>query len=301
MRSRVVALAAVVAFSWAGAVGAQGLLRGVVVLEGDHQLGVAEGHVLVVGGRVALPPGSHVAGVVVVLGGVLEIEGSVAGDVFHLDGDLELTDGAWVEGRLVAAGGALRLATGATVVGGVLHDLEVASELVRPPPAPGQRLTRLIVQAALLAILALAVDRWAPRTLVRTSEALTRHPLVALSMGALSAFVGLVLLVAMVSTIVLIPVALVGGVGFAIAIGFGWLAWGTVIGRALERRALVPHGAAAVAIGTAVFAVAQGAVAELPWFGGAVALTASVVGLGAVVLTGFGMRRFVPEGADEGR
>ncbi len=34
----------------------------------------------------------------------------------------------------------------------------------------------------------------------------------------------------------------------------------------------------------------------VPWLGGAVAMLASVAALGAVVLTGFGVRRFVPDG-----
>ncbi|MDF1523579.1 MAG: hypothetical protein P1P87_12300, partial [Trueperaceae bacterium] len=147
----------------------------------------------------------------------------------------------------------------------------------------------------LLVLFALGFARWAPRTLDRTAEALARHPVVAASMGALSALVGSVLLVAMVATVVLIPVALVGGVGFAVAIAFGWLAWGTLIGRALARRGWVPEGAVAVALGTTAYAAAQALVGAVPWLGGAVALLASVAALGAVVLTGFGVRRFVPD------
>ena len=296
-RFRVAALVGVLALTWGGAGFAQGLLRAAVALEGDHRLEATEGHVLVVGGRVALPPEARVSGVVVVLGGALALDGAVTGDVFHLGGALELADGARVEGRLVAAGGELRIAQGATIVGGVIRDLEAASELLRPAPSVGERLARLAVQIALLALVALAMARWAPRTLDRSSEALAHHPVVAVSMGALSALVGLVLLVAMVTTVVLIPVALVGGVGFAVAIGFGWLAWGTLIGRALERRGWVPGGAPAVAIGTAAFAVAQGVVGAVPWIGGVLPLLASVAALGAVILTGFGVRRFVPDGA----
>ncbi len=243
-RVRVATLVAVLALSWGGVGCAQGLLRGAVVLEGDHRLAASEGHVVVVGGRAVLPATAHVSGVVVVLGGALALDGTVAGDVFHLGGDLELTDGARIDGRLVAAGGELRIARGASVVGGVLRDLEAASELVRPAPSLAQRLGRLAVQIGLLALVAVAMARWAPRSLDRTAEALAHHPIVSVSMGALSGLVGLVLLVAMVATVVLIPVALVGGVGIVVAIGFGWLAWGTVIGRALERRGWVRRGGA---------------------------------------------------------
>lgn len=295
-RFRVAVLVGVLTLPWGGVGFAQGLLRAAVVLEGDHRLEATEGHLLVVDGRVLLPAEARVSGVVVVLGGALALDGTVVGDVFHLGGDLALGDGARVDGRLVAAGGELRVAAGATVVGGVLRDLEAASELVRPVTPVGQRVARLAVQIALLALVALATARWAPRALQRTSEALAHHPVVAVSMGALSALIGLVLFVAMVATVVLIPVALVGGVGFAVAVGFGWLAWGTLIGRALARRGWVPRGAVAVAVGTAAFAVAQAIVGVVPWLGGAAALLASAAALGAVVLTGFGVRRFVPDG-----
>ena len=275
---------------------AQGLLRGTLVLEGSHRLSGDEGHVLLLDGHATLPDGARSSGIVVQLGGALALDGTVTGDVFHLGGELQLADTARVEGRLVAAGGALRIAPGATVVGGVLRDLEAASELVRPAPTLGQRLGRGTVQLVLLVLVALGFGRWAPRALGRTAEALARHPLVAISMGALSGLVGLVLLVAMVATVVLIPVALIGGVAFAFAIAFGWLAWGTLIGQAFARRGRVPSGAVAVAIGTAAYAVGQTIVGAVPWLGGAATLLASVAALGAVVLTGFGVRRFVPDG-----
>jgi hypothetical protein len=62
------------------------------------------------------------------------------------------------------------------------------------------------------------------------------------------------------------------------------------------RRGWLPDGAVAIAIGTAGYAVAQALVGAVPWLGGPVALLASVAALGAVVLTGFGVRRFVPDG-----
>ena len=292
----VVRLALIAALACSAAGFAQGLLRGTLVFEGDHRLAVREGFVLVLDGRATLPADARVAGAVVVLGGALALEGMVAGDVFHLGGDLALGVGARVEGRLVAAGGELRIAPGAAVAGGVLRDLEAASELVRAPPTLADRLVRGVVQLALLVLSALVLARWAPRPLDRTVEALARHPVVAVAMGALSALVGLVLLVAMVATVVLIPVALVGGAGFAVAIAVGWLAWGALIGRALARRGWVPDGPVAVAAGTAAYAVAQALVGAVPWIGGAAALLASVAALGAVVLTGFGVRRFVPDG-----
>jgi len=121
-------------------------------------------------------------------------------------------------------------------------------------------------------------------------------------MGALAGLIGLVLLVAMAFTVVLIPAALIGFVLFGVATVFGWLAFGRLVGRALHRRGVGPHGVRAQAVvGAVVFVVALHAVAAVPWIGAPLSLLASVMALGAVVLTGFGSRRFVPDrGALEG-
>lgn len=292
----------VLLLGWAagGAAHAQGLLRLALVFEGEHRLAVEEGHVFVAGGSTTLPADGRVAGSVVVIDGVLALDGTVAGDVVQLGGALAIGPEARLEGRFVTAGGERSVAAGADLVGGTVRDLALVADLARAPPTAGGRLARLAFQVALLALVAFLWARWAPGPLERAAEALAHHPVVAVAMGALSALVGSVLLVAMAFTVVLIPVALFGGVASALAIGFGWLAWGVLIGRGLARRGWLPRAipqAAAAAMGTAAFVVFQAGVAAVPWLGGTVALLATVAAFGAALLTGFGVRRFVPDGS----
>lgn len=279
-----------------GVAWAQGLHRGALVVAGDQRLGPSEGHVLVAGGTSVLDAGSRIDGVVVMLDGALTIDGDVTGDVFLMGGRLVLGDQARVGGRAVVAGGRLSASHTATVVGGVTRDLELAAEAIRPTPTPAQRAVRLLVQTLLLALAAFVAALLVPRATARTAEAIAGHPVVAVAMGALAGLIGVVLLVAMAFTVVLIPAALIGFVLFGVAIVFGWLAFGRLVGRALSRAGVGPRGARAEAVvGAASFAVALHGVALIPWVGAPLSLAASVMALGAVVLTGFGSRRFVPD------
>lgn len=290
------------ALALSGVAWAQGLHRGALLLSGEHRLGPTEGHVLVVGGTGVADADARIDGVVVMLEGALTLDGTVAGDVFLMGGTLALGDEARVGGRIVVAGGELSASEAATVAGGVTRDLQLAAEAVRPTPTPAQRAARFLVQTLLLVLAAFVAVLLVPRATERTAEAIARHPVVTVAMGALAGLIGLVLLVAMAFTVVLIPAALIGFVLFGVATVFGWLAFGRLVGRALHRRGVGPHGVRAQAVvGAVVFVVALHAVAAVPWIGAPLSLLASVMALGAVVLTGFGSRRFVPDqGALEG-
>ena len=296
-------LAAVVAVALAlsGVACAQGLHRGALLLSGDHRLGPTEGNVLVVGGTGVAPADARIDGVVVLLDGALTIDGEVTGDVFLMGGTLALGDPARVGGGIVVAGGELRASDAATVAGGVTRDLEAAAEAIRPTPTPAQRAARFLVQTLLLALAAFVAVLLVPHATSRTAEAIRHHPVVTVAMGALTGLIGVVLLVAMAFTVVLIPAALIGFVLFGVAVVYGWLAFGRLVGRSLRRLGVAPPGARAEAVvGAVAFVVTLNAVAAVPWIGAPLSLLASVMALGAVVLTGFGSRRFVPDqGAPE--
>lgn len=299
-----------VALLLSGVAWAQGLHRGALLLSGDHRLGPTEGHVLMVGGTGAANVDAWIDGVVVMLDGALTLDGTVAGDVFLMGGTLVLGGQARVGGRVVVAGGELRASPSATVAGGVTRDLQLAAEAIRPTPTPAQRAGRFLVQTLLLALAAFVAAALVPRATERTADAIAHHPVVTVAMGALAGLIGVVLLVAMAFTVVLIPAALIGFVLFGVAIVFGWLGFGRLVGQALHRLGVGLRGDRAEAIvGAVAFVVALHVVAAVPWVGAPLSLLASVMALGAVVLTGFGSRRFVPdqgvlegvlEGAPEG-
>lgn len=70
-------------------------------------------------GRTFLPSGRALDGDVAVLGGPVEVEGRVAGDLVVINGDLTLGETARVDGDAIVVGGRVRRVEGARVLGGV--------------------------------------------------------------------------------------------------------------------------------------------------------------------------------------
>lgn len=276
----------------------QGIVRGALVLEGDHVLGPGTGHVLVLGGAARVPEDSAVSGTVVLLGGELTVRGRIDGDLMLLDGRAVLGPTAVVEGTLVTAGAEVERSPGSTVRGGVRTDLDVLGELARPAPTFGERIVTWLLQALALGAFAWLVALMASRPVARIADAAARHAVVSVALGALAALVATVLLVVMAFTVVLIPVTLVVALVLLVAVALGWVAWGEALAAAVVRarggeRVRPRH----VAIATPLVAGALGLVSAIPFIGSIVALAVTVGGFGAVLVTGFGSRRFVPEGA----
>ena len=280
-----------------------GVFEVVVVFGGDVEVASGadrSGSVVVLDGTFELAPGATLEGPLVVLGGEARVAGQVSGDVVAVGGSVLLGPTARIAGDLAVAG-ALERAPTAEVVGAVTVGPAVArswSERVRSGPI-GWR--GLLGRALGLALLVLLFARFAPRATQRLQEAVVRHPLPAAALGALAFVVGIVLVVVMAFTVVLIPVSLVALVA---GVGSVTLAWGVLgLGCAdLLRRWSRRDGARARAVtwpfaaaGGALVALGLGALEHVPFVGGIVALVATALGLGALLLTGFGARRFVPD------
>jgi hypothetical protein len=249
----------------------EGLLRGSLVVEGSHDLGSGSGDTLIVHGR-------------------------IAGDVLVFGGTTELGPGAIVEGSMVLAGGDVTVDPSASVRGGMRTDLDLLAEIARPAPTVWDRLSTLAVQALLLAAFTWLVTAAAPGAVRRTSEAVVGHAAVAGAMGVLAALVAMVLLVVMAFTVVLIPVTLGAALVLMLAVALGWIG----MGRALAMRIARPRGGAEVGppevtAWTLVLLAALTVVDWIPLVGPILALLVTVVGFGAVLITGFGTRRFVPD------
>lgn len=278
--------------------GDQGIVRGALVLDGDHDLGAGTGHVLILDGIARVPADAAVGGTVVLLGGELLVEGRIDGDLMLLDGTAELASTAFVEGAMVTAGANLVLSAGSVVRGGVRTDLDLLGELARPAPTLGERLVTWAIQALVLGAFAWLAAMVMAGPLARIARAATRHAAVSGAMGALAGLVATVLLVVMAFTVVLIPVTLVLALALLLALALGWVAWAKALADAVAQA--LGAGSARrwhVAVATPVVAGALGGVAAIPLVGSIVALVVTLAGFGAVLVTGFGAREFVPDGA----
>lgn len=231
-----------------------------------------------------IPAGTEVAGPIHVIGGRLTVDGRVAGDIVQLAGTVVVGPDAGIGGELRHVAGMLEVDPGADIAR--RSTVELTTESGGGPRS-------YLPLAVLTVVLALVGGRFArtrSRALGNMADAVTTHPVIVLTVGALLGLTAIAVIVYMGFTLILLPVALI-----ALAVGALTLAIGTIgLGHAVGRR--IPRVSPSVA--TALGVVATVAVLQLvgliPIVGGLVAGAVLLSGLGATILTYFGLQRFEP-------
>lgn len=276
-------VAAVVIALGAGLSGCASGAWGVTWVAGGQHVVVdgatVRGALWVAGGEVRLAPGSAVAGPVVTSGGVLVVDGLIAGPLAHLGGDLRLGPWAAVHGRLVAA-----------APFGQHPDALLRSPPTLVPGIPGAHLHPIARALALAFATAAAAAAWAggrPAGLAAMADALVRRPWAAAIVGmatlAALAFAAWALALWFGAAI---AAGLVLALGGAIALT-GWASAGRAVTRALARGPLADFADRPVllaAVGGFDAGLTVGLVGAIPAVGGPLVLLASLVPIGAVAL-----------------
>jgi len=271
------------------------------------------GDLVMLGGVARLQPSSVVDGNVTVVGGQAVIEGNVRGDVVAVGGTLELTAGAEVEGDLVSFG-TVRRHPQATVRGDIVTGPDAARRFdavtgmfdgrVSPSPRgaepakPAEDDARLgglarqvLAFGAALAVAALVVILF-PAHLRRVTEAMTSAWIQSAGVGVLTGVAAIVLAPLLAITCIGLPISLVILVALAVAILLGWAGAGQWAGAQLARATNLHL---ASTLGETVLGVALITLAtKVPCLGFLLALPVAAWGLGAVVLTRFGTRSYLP-------
>lgn len=273
---------------------------GWLVVDGEHHLAAGEtleGELILLEGSVAVAPNAIITGSVYMLGGDLQLDGAVAGDVSLVDGRFTLGPTASVGGSVNRAGGDVMGADQARIAGGVREGvgLEIPLETVRTTRSTGDILVQSLISGFLLGLVAAGLVRLMPAALSRVAHAATRHALVSASLGLLVAVVGPALAVMMAFTVVLVPLALLALLLAALVVVYGWIAVGVALGNRLSaflpRR---PGPSLRAFLGVWLFMLLLGLVELIPVVGSTLSLIIAITGLGAVLLTRFGARQFVP-------
>lgn len=295
LRLSLLAMLAALALS---ACAAQERYSGTLITGGEHhvQAGTTlETLTLQTGGRVTIERTGRLNGAVLLLGGELDIEGTLQGDLSAFGGTVIFGPEAKVVGDVIDAGG--QLVGGEDAVTGEI----VRGAPIRPTTDSSQPWWRQVLGLALQVLGRGAVGylllRWLPRPLSRTGQALRRYPHIAAAVGVLAGIVILVLLVQMAFTVVLIPVSIGLGVLFIAVLWLTSVVYGAAL-TDLARRALDNAElslAAAGAIATGAFALLFELIGRLPVAGALLQLLLVAMGLGAWILTRFGQRTFVAQ------
>jgi len=304
---RIALVALIMLLSLAGVVQAQEREEGKLVLGGTYTLGAGDnlhGDLVVLGGTATLEAGSTVYGNVVLLGGAISIAGTVTQDVSVLGGTVRLAPTALVAGQLISLGGTVDGAAEARIEGGVTEGPDWGREWDGWPVAPTMpwwhvsRATggfwgvlRQIAEGLLtvlgLIALGVLVMLLLPQQTEQVAQVARADAAISLAMGILSLVVIPILLVLLVITCIgPVILALVAG----IALLFGWIAVGLVLGRliltGLHAKETSPLVAVILGVGLITF------LSQIPCIGWLFALVVASLGLGAVILTRFGTRAY---------
>jgi hypothetical protein len=277
---------------------------GSYTLESGERL---DGDLIVFGGNVTLEVDSEVAGDVIVMGGNLVASGQVDGSVSCIGGNVTLNDTAVVDGDVTVAGGAnLDRAEGSEIDGDVHSGRAGPFDFSFPRRGyvPGIRMSItpladalwFLFQTFFWAGLAVLLVMFLPNHVERTANAAISQPLVTGGVGLLTLIVAIFLLPILAITIILLPASLLGALLLAVAWLFGMAALGLEVGRRLERQFRQEWPLAVSAgIGTFVFVLVIFGISKIvPCIGWAFPVIAGLVGIGAVLLTRFGVLVYPP-------
>lgn len=275
-----------------------GLYHFTLVADGEHTFDQdLTGILILTDGSATLPAGKRLDGSVHILSGNLNVDGHVTGDIFFLNGTLTLGPTARIDGDLNLGSGSYHPSPASVIAGQVNTGAGVPLPDLPERQAPGgwALLLRTLVSGSLLGLAAIFLTRYAHGAVERVGHAAVHHSLLSAAVGLLVGVVGISLLITMAYTILLIPVTLLGLFLLGVAVLYGWIGLGVSAGRLgarVVKRPVKPSVAAF--FGTLVFMLGLELLSVIPMIGGLLGIAVVLVGLGAVSLTRFGMRRFVP-------
>lgn len=260
--------------------------------------GVKERDVEVFGNNLKIGKGEVVRDVTI-MGGDVDIEGRVTGDLAVIGGTARLLKGAHVQGDAAVTGGLIKIEEGARidgdlgVVGGSIEgaqNAKVGGSVKLDPAETGSKATfatravhtfseAMRTAAFFFVVGALAIALGGTRAEMLRAEIAAR-PMRSAAVG-LVGILGICLAIAVAAiTVIGIPVAVVGALAFVVAIFAGLTSALTVLGAAVSQHK-TPNAYVHLAIGCAIYLFAG----LIPVVGGLFQAGIVFAGIGSVVAT----------------
>jgi Na+-transporting methylmalonyl-CoA/oxaloacetate decarboxylase gamma subunit len=278
------------------------------------------GDLTIFGGNTTIEAGAVVTGDLTMMGGNVTLAGTVKGNVVTFGGSLDLQATSVVEGNLVRSGGSVSTEEGYEVQGSETTGFEgdfnfdglpvpiPVPDFVEVPSVrygPFDYAVSLVwgvftsFGLALVAgLLAVVTMLFLPDQTTRVTAAIGSAPMLSGGVGLLTLLAVPIVAVVVALTICLAPFSLIGLLVYALALFFGWLAFGILFGdrlaSALKWPLLSP--VLSAALGTFIITLLVNGINLFPGVGGFFSflawLVVASIGLGAVVLTRFGTRPY---------
>jgi hypothetical protein len=277
---------------------------------------ILDGNLVVIGGVVDIEEGATVDGNVIAIGSVVTIDGTVKYNLTAVGGTVSLLENAVIEGDIISPVSVVSRAEGAILQGDYQQAWSIPwTNLNLPNVTPSRSVHRpmvnvipvftslariagmTLVMVALGALLLLVM----PKATEVMTGALIAKPWHILGYGALTALVMLVGGFLLVITICLIPVAVLAGLAFGLAVLAGWLALGYELGKRMAASIFKTtwHPVLAAVLGNLVLYLLAKGLDMIPCLGGFLVFIAALFGLGMAVVTLFGTNRYPRNGEDD--
>lgn len=285
---------------------------GKVVIGERYVLAAGErlnGDLAVLGGSALIEDGAQVNGNVAVAGGSLTVDGTIMGDIAVFGGQVELNTTAVVEGDIATFGGNVSQAEGATVNGEVVEGFgdqppfelpQIQIPATPQPPSVLRMLLNYVWQvlsaiglALALAALGLLALVMFPKPVERVANTVIASPAATFGVGLLTMLIVFGLAAILAITICLAPISLLLLLAGAVAWLFAWIALGWLVGQRLLEAIKLRNANPLLEAILGIFLItllwrAVPCLGWLFWF------IISAWGLGAIVLTRFGMQPYNP-------
>ncbi|TFH35812.1 MAG: hypothetical protein E4G99_06445 [Anaerolineales bacterium] len=290
---------------------AGGQYDGRVVLGGNFVLEsgeVLDGDLAIIGGQATLEEGSEVRGSVFLVGGNLVAYGAITRDVVVMGGNVNLGPSVVVGGDLVTFGGNVNR-SGAVIGGDVIAtdeltllplDWQRSFNLDGLPVVFGDygrsfegRVIGYLFQSFMLAALAVLALMFWPKQARVVSDTLIEQPVMAGALGLLTVIVAPILFLLLIITICLAVVGVAGVVVLVAAWVLGWIALGLEVGQRLSKASNQDwQPVLAGGLGTLILSLVANGIGFIPCVGWMAPFILGAIGMGAVIMTRFGTRRY---------
>jgi len=270
-----------------------------------------EGSLIVIGGDVTLEENSLVREDMVLTGGNAEVAGEIGGDLVVFGGRVHLQSTAVVNGQLVTIGGHVQRDEGAEVRGGEVEgfggryfpNLRFYRTYRWSLPPEGQPVESWLfgrVMAAVRAVfftlvimaLGVLVIIFLPRHTNQVARVVFSSPLPSLGVGFAVLVITAILATLLILTCCFSPFGILLLMALAVAVLFGWVAVGLMVGQRLLEAINVQQpisDVAAVLVGLLLITL----LTYVPCcLGFLFSIIVSSLGLGAVILTRFGTQEY---------
>ncbi len=271
------------------------------IMGGTYRLAENEtinGDLSIFGGAVSLEKGSTINGNVILIGGSVNAAGVINGGIDGLGGSINLGDTAIVYGDITTVGATVNKSNSAIVQGKVTSQSEAGLELPDLPKMVQPSIVRpfgdimgALSRSLVIALLAVLVVLFLPRQTKNVSISIEENTASSSAIGLLTWILAPFVIILLVITLILIPIALIAAVVFGLGVLFGWIAIGSILGDRLAELLKAQWAPAVSAgFGTFVLSLVSAMFEAIPCVGWVIPFLIMLVATGGIVMSAFGTR-----------